>query len=62
MGKNTDFLVFNNPLHLLLGYIGVYVVTKDGWKKVFSEDLALVTVGFDEKSPKKYCALSSREK
>lgn len=53
MGKNTDFLVFNNPLHLLLGYIGVYVVTKDGWKKVFSEDLALVTVGFDEKSPKK---------
>lgn len=31
------------------GYIGVYVVTKDGWKKVFSEDLALVTVGFDDK-------------
>jgi len=31
------------------GYIGVYVVTKDGWKKVFSEDLALVTAGFDEK-------------
>ena len=22
------------------GYIGVYVITKDGWRKVFSEDLA----------------------
>ena len=23
------------------GYIGVYLITKDGWRKVFSEDLAL---------------------
>ena len=23
------------------GYIGVYLITKEGWKKVFSEDLAL---------------------
>jgi len=27
------------------GYIGVYVVTKEGWKKVFSEDLAFVEIG-----------------
>ena len=23
------------------GYIGVYLITRDGWRKVFSEDLAL---------------------
>jgi 20S proteasome subunit beta 5 len=23
------------------GYIAVYVITKEGWRKVFSEDLAL---------------------
>ncbi|KAL7467588.1 hypothetical protein ACHAXS_007835 [Conticribra weissflogii] len=25
------------------GYIGVYLITKDGWRKVFSEDLASIT-------------------
>lgn len=24
------------------GYIGVYLITKDGWRKVFSEDLASI--------------------
>lgn len=29
------------------GYIAVYVITKDGWKKVFSEDLALSAANED---------------
>ena len=31
------------------GYIGVYVVTKDGWRKVFSEDLGLSVQRWQEK-------------
>ena len=29
------------------GYVAVYVITADGWKKVFSEDLALTSVEND---------------
>ena len=30
------------------GYINIYVVTKDGWRKVFSEDLALISDDDDD--------------
>lgn len=35
------------------GYIGVYVITKDGWRKVFSEDLALSAEHMQEEEEEK---------